>query len=29
MEINGVTVQGNRIPVGILNKHNQVKVIMG
>ncbi len=28
LEINGQPIQGNRIPAGILNKHNQVKVIM-
>jgi N,N'-diacetylchitobiose phosphorylase len=29
IEINGKTIQGNSIPVGILEKHNQVRVIMG
>ncbi len=29
LEINGVTVQGNRIPIAMLSQHNQVKVIMG
>ncbi len=29
IEINGKTIKGNSIPVSILDKHNQVRVIMG
>ena len=29
IETNGKTIQGNRIPVGILQEHNQVRVVMG